>query len=833
MGKNASLVPAVIATWVATVSAVAWVPLSVLTWPGWWPVLGLLLGAVLFGLRRASWQTGRTRLIPLLVAMTCLPLSVLATAAQMQQRTDDELQQLVVAGAALQVVAEVNQAAQLTSTQHGWSAQQQQTTATILQAHLLHPASVGVPSTASGNSSLVGATVRLRGPAPEISTRAALNVDASTVLVASAATSLPQGHSSGETNGPHQAVGWHRGDRITATVRLSSMPRTAQQQFLAQIVDSSSVEVTKGHDPVSRIHTKFREVLVAAAQTPTHRDAAALVSGMVSGDDSLLQPQTRTAMQQAGLSHLTAVSGANLAIVAGFLLGIATVLGASRSMQLLMVAIGLSSYVIFVGPEPSVLRAAAMAGIALAGLFLGGGTALVGLQLAMVGLLLANPWLSWSVGFQLSCAATAGLLLITPTLLPAKPGVSAGWLARLGTAIQLAVAVSVSAWLATAVIIVGFGDGISAWAILANVLVAPLVAGITISGLIVAGLSVVVPVWAATLAQAPMLGAQVILSVAQSTQNLGQRLLVPEGHWGAVSMLLLIIGVALVYRHDPRIVRIGVTVAAAVGLVTAQLPKQASWPNSWQVGFCDVGQGDATLIRLSVDAAMLIDTGGDQHRLRRCLDAAGVRTIPILLLSHFHADHVGAADYVITRFEPQQVWVSALAEPAENAYAVQQAAQQSVVPLTVATIGARGQAGWASWQVLDATTSEATAEPNAASVPVRVVQGSGDDEISVLLPGDLTAGGQAMLAAAPSVSVDIVKVPHHGSKDLTPQLAARATADLAVFSVGADNDYGHPSQLALDTWASTQATIARTDQQGDVVVWRDHGRLMLSTSSHK
>ena len=141
-------------------------------------------------------------------------------------------------------------------------------------------------------------------------------------------------------------------------------------------------------------------------------DARGLLPGLVVGDESGLSETLRSDMQSIGLSHLTAVSGANLAIVTGLVLALARLFGVTRRVAVCCAAAALFGFVVVVGPQPSVLRAAAMGVVGLFAIFSARDRAgFTALTMSIVALLMVDPWMSVSMGFALSVAATAGLLL--------------------------------------------------------------------------------------------------------------------------------------------------------------------------------------------------------------------------------------------------------------------------------------------------------------------------------------------------------------------------------------------------------------------------------------
>jgi competence protein ComEC len=237
----------------------------------------------------------------------------------------------------------------------------------------------------------------------------------------------------------------------------------------------------------------------------------------------------------------------------------------------------------------------------------------------------------------------------------------------------------------------------------------------------------------------------------------------------------------------------------------------------WHVVFCDVGQGDAAVVRVGDDSAIVIDTGPDPNIIDHCLSDLGVSQIPYVLLTHFHADHVEGLPGVLKGRAVGEVLVSPLAEPADEASRVQHWCEHDHIPERVVTAGDRRRVG-----EVDSTLIW----------PQRIIRGQGSDPnnssltalvtvagIRLLFGGDLeTAAQDAVINAVGFGGVDVVKVPHHGSRKQSPRLVTWLKARVAVISVGANNDYGHPAPQTIAAYRAHGITVWRTDQSGDIAV---------------
>jgi competence protein ComEC len=565
-----------------------------------------------------------------------------------------------------------------------------------------------------------------------------------------------------------------------------------------------------------------RGLVRSAAQLPD--PGGALVPGLAVGDTSAVPPAVDEAMRAASLSHLTAVSGANCAIVVGLAFGAAALCGASRTGRIASGLVALTLFVLLVTPEPSVVRAAAMAAIAMCAVGLGRPAAgLAVLSAAVAVVLVLDPWIATSLGFALSAAATAALLLL------ARP-LAYGLERYLPRTVALAIAVPLAAQLACGPLLVLLDPTVPLLGVLANLLAGPAAPLATIAGFF-ACLAAPAPLLQSGLIGIAWVPAAWIAEVARVTAAIpGQRLPWLAGPPGAallagVGALTALVIASRVTSRRSRLLRVAAaaTLAPVVGVIGAHVALGgvvSSWttPGSWQVVACDIGQGDAILLR-SQDAVMLVDTGPEPAVLSRCLSRFGVDTVDTLVLTHFDLDHSGGVAALIGRVG------AVLHGPLDRdgARDVARLAQAGAAVHAVA-VGARGRLGDASWRVLWPPASEKS-PGNAASVAVEV---SGERMPAVLLLGDLDAEAQTrMIAALPPRTYDVVKVAHHGSADQSAGLYERIAARLALVSVGVDNDYGHPRPSLLTLLRRTGSRIARTDTDGDVALWLERDGLHL------
>ncbi|MFC6239066.1 ComEC/Rec2 family competence protein [Longivirga aurantiaca] len=622
------------------------------------------------------------------------------------------------------------------------------------------------------------------------------------------------------------------------TVELTGrvLPADARRGRAATIV-AEQVTVVRGPPPVQVAAGAVRESLRQSVSARS-ADVRGLLPGLVVGDTAAQGPELEQAMRDSGLAHLTAVSGGNVAVVVAVVVVLGRLVGLRRGgVRLVVVALAVAAYVVVARPQPSVLRAAAMAAVVLVALLLDLRVRPVDvLAAAVVGLVLLDPFLAVSVGFAMSVAATAALIVIAAR---AAPALRAGpWWSRAARAVGALVVVSAAAQLAVAPLVVGIGGGVPVGGVVANLLAEPAVAPATALGLIAAVVGLVSPAAASVLAVPAGWAVSWIAIVARQTSFVAGSLPWPSGWAGAASISavigLAVVGAWLARRHGGPGLRAALAVGAAVAVVVAVapvpvvVPGALSWPPSgWRAVMCAVGQGDALVLRVGAGEAVVVDTGPDPSLVDRCLRRLGVVRVPLVLLTHFHADHVEGLPGVLRGRAAGVVVTSPLDDPPGEDRRVRRWLGGSGASLRVAAPGDEWQVGSVHLRVVWPTRfiRGQGSDANNASVTVLAEV----DGITFALGGDLEEAAQdAVLAETPVIPVDVVKVPHHGSRYQSPAWASAFRPRIALIGVGVDNDYGHPAPDTVAAYQAVGAVVGRTDLDGDLaVVLDDTGALAL------
>lgn len=604
--------------------------------------------------------------------------------------------------------------------------------------------------------------------------------------------------------------------RITGTLQDSLDPR-----HLGVVLLAASGPSLLGRPPwwqrgAQAVRESFRAVCVSLPG-----DVAGLLPGIVDGDTTGLDPVLREHFRTAGLTHLVAVSGMNCSVLVGAVLLCLRRFGArpwlSAGVGLLVIVL----FVVVARPSPSVLRAAVMAALAMAALAVGRPRQAVGaLSISVLALLLWQPELAINAGFIMSVLATAALLTIAPhwaELL--RQHRCPGGLAELLAAAAAAHAVS-------APVIAALSGRVSLVAVPANMLAEPVVAVTTIVGFVAAGLSPLSPALAGAAAHIAAVPCRWLVWVGNYFGQLpGGTLPWPAGMRGALWLAAVLVAVAVLSRFAGfrRAVLAATLVALAIQIPVRTVT--ASWPAAgWIVVACDVGQGDAIVVRTAPREAILVDTGPSPVAVDRCLHDLGVVRIRLLVLTHFHLDHVGGLSGALRDRRIDTVWSSPLAEPASGVRLVTDALDRTGPALLSVTAGLSRDVGPVHLDVLSpaAAFHRTRSDPNNSSVVIRAaVQGR-----TILLTGDAEVEAQqAMLASGAHLEADVMKVPHHGSAHSSEAFLDAVHADLDLISVGQGNDYGLPAPSLLAMLERTGASVRRTDHDGDVAVTVRAGRL--------
>ncbi len=605
---------------------------------------------------------------------------------------------------------------------------------------------------------------------------------------------------------------------------------------------------------------------------------AALANGILLGIGAGIPNNLNDKFNLTGTSHILVISGANVALLAGVLMGVSQrFLGRRRALWPTL--FGIASFALLVGGDPSVLRAAGMGGLyVIAAALNRRSTALVSLAVACWVMTLSNPLTLWDVGFQLSSGATASLILFTPSITALLTKFWPGFVAKASdssvelTAVSLLGAtktlfvglvedgllITLAANVLTLPLIVYYFGRLSFVSLLANFLILPaqpmiMLVGSAAVAIGVAGLTGL----AQFLLWAPWLGLVWTVKMVEWAADLPGASLEIAGY-GSGALMLTFLVIFIIHWRSSLVgwgkrwlsERLGDWQAYLVGpvalgvLATAALLIWAlalSQPDGrLHVYFLDIGQGDGILIQTPSGRQVLIDGGAKPQQLFNQLGAImpfWARNIDIAALTNPDKDHMDAQAQTPTRFHVTTglSTVAGRANHDSDTWYKNIVANGGAVQLHHAggwfDLG-DGVALWVLWPPVEpvrgAQGKQEQLVDNENSLVMKLVYG----DFSILLTGDAGLPSEmAMLAGGEPVAATVLKVGHHGSKGSTSHSFVQAVDPLmAVIQCGLNNQYGHPTQEVLERL--TGRLVLRNDLQGRIHVYSDGHQMWFVTEKN-
>lgn len=625
--------------------------------------------------------------------------------------------------------------------------------------------------------------------------------------------------SSAWVSGSDEVPGVRRGDLVrlegvlrvpddegfAEALRHKGIPAQLQLQTLTRLGPSPSVFV--------RATQAARRVVGSSIERVFPPKEAGLLLGLLVGDDSRLDPGLERDFRAAGLSHLLVVSGGNVAMVLAPVLAAAALLRLSRWP---MFAVGFGTiafFTILTGAEPSVLRAGVMACLALVGVLAGRPrtTASI-LSAAVLGLLVLDPWLVWSVGFQLSVTATAGMVALASPLAD-----------RLGrfvpSPVATAAGATISAQLGVTPILLYHFHEVPLVTLPANLAAFPLVAPSLLLGAAAAGTGLVwLPLGkvVGVVALLPMRWLELV------ADRLGKA---PVGYLTAEGGPLILVGGTAIVAALIVWIRTGwkpprTATAVAIAVLPAFVWASALGsgpPDGFSVRFFDVGQGDAALMTTPEGGSVLVDGGPERDQVATELSALGVKRLDIVVASHPHADHIIGLPSVLARLP-----VGLLLQPdcEEETPPLQADLDRAIVDEGVEVRNPRaGDTFWLGSLRLDVLSPDRcwTGTESDANNDAIVIRATYGGHVVLIASEPEEPAQEWLLESGIDLRADVLKVPHHGAETSVPEFFDAVDAEVAVVSVG-ENDYGHPTAFALDALAAAGSQVWRTDRHGTITV---------------
>jgi competence protein ComEC len=548
----------------------------------------------------------------------------------------------------------------------------------------------------------------------------------------------------------------------------------------------------------------------------------AVIAGIVLGEDEGLSENLRARFRASGLYHLLAVSGQNVALIAGGALLFAYLIGVSRVLGELFALAAIGGYVLAVGWQPSVVRAGIAGALAsLAWLVARPRDRWYFLLLGAAVLLAWNPYSLLDAGFQLSFAAVAAIFVVVPRLERSLAGYP------VPRSLAEVVAVSAACGVATAPILLTQFGSVPLYSIPANALAFPVVAPLLGIALVTALVAPALPPVAVALAWINGWLAAYLAGCARLVGGLPYAAV--PARTALVAAAALLGFVVLVSRlrppRAPRAVALLLLVALVAGgwrLHAGAPPLPA--PDGLRITFLDVGQGDGVLLQVP-GGAVLVDEGPPEADVAGQLRKMGVSDLSLVVLTHPQRDHVGGAAKVLERLRVGLVLDPAVPSKSTDERSALDAARRRQLRVVVARAGQGYRIGRLRLRILwpDGPGTPGD-DPNNHAIVILVSYG----EVDALMTADAESNVTGALRVPP---VEILKVAHHGSDDPgLPSLLDRIRPKIAVISVGEHNDYGHPDPATVAALESEPGlALYRTDRDGRIVVESDGERISVRT----
>jgi competence protein ComEC len=605
---------------------------------------------------------------------------------------------------------------------------------------------------------------------------------------------------------------------------------------IRKVLEADAISLTgRRREGVAGLTDRVRDRAERALERGMPDDEAALARGFVLGQDDRIDPATVDDFKRSGLAHLLAVSGQNVLLLGLLAIPLLAVLNVPLRARLVCILALIAIYVPVTGAGPSIQRAGVMGAAGIAAVLAGRPRARwYALGLAAFVTLAINPRASADVGWQLSFAAVAGILLWSAVLrdlllsMRRGPRPAAPWTRALAEGAALTIAATA----ATAPLMAHHFETFSIAALPANLLALPAVAPVMWLGMLaaIAGQLPAIPVeplnavnslliayiaqvahwlaspdWAQAGARLPALGA---VGVYGCLLGAGWCLSAAAGRRRTLGVR--------VRRLAPAAGALAVIAAVVLAWGAAGEARLAAPPPGLEISVLEVGQGDAILLEPAGAEPVLVDGGPPGAGLAEQLERDGVDHLGTIVLTHDSLDHSGGVEEILGSV-PVERFAYATATPGTLSLVkgVGARARRLAAGSRIRSGSLRLDVLWPPPELVDGP-----ARPRAGADPEEI------NRLSLVLLARwrqftmlLTADAEAELVPVYPGPVDVLKVAHHGSEDAgLERLLAHAVPALAVISVGADNPYGHPAPSTLATLSEHGVPVARTDEVGPVQI---------------
>jgi competence protein ComEC len=609
----------------------------------------------------------------------------------------------------------------------------------------------------------------------------------------------------------------------------------ARKTPVAMTVNKDAVHWSGGDKnlPLARFGYGVQQHILFSLERNLSAEKAALMAAMLTGYRENLTEPMENAFSAAGLSHIMAVSGANLGFLLLPLLWLLRNLGIHRKAAAIASFPFIFFFVLITGMEASVLRACVMASVIMAGKAMDRKADLLNsLGIASLILLTANPFMLFDAGFLLSFGATAGLALLyarVHNMIPVK----------VPKLIRETFAATVAAQAGVLPLLILFFSKLSLVSLIANLFVVPLTGITTVTGMVCVAADSIHPILGVFTGYMLQSLLHIILMITNFCAGIPWAE-VGVHHWSlpaiivyyAVLIPIGVYGLPFFIRHKNKLA-VCICVAGVFILLPGLLPGRL------MVTFIDVGQGDSALIQTPAGKCYLYDTGGTvreaetgyigERVLLPLLMHERVSCLEQVFISHAHTDHMAGVFTLLQTFPVKSVGLPDYPEAVQDFAPLIKICEEKNIQLNYYALGDEVK--------LDEHTTLRFLHPDDKSLP-------GEDNLNntslcgmlcyeklrILFTGDLETGAENIfIKNNPGIDCDILKVPHHGGNDASSVRFIRFTApEAAVISVG-KNNYGHPAEEVLERLDDHGAKVYNTLESGAVVVKSDGSKYWIRT----
>lgn len=573
--------------------------------------------------------------------------------------------------------------------------------------------------------------------------------------------------------------------------------------FTANGSAEKAEKIGEGGAPVIRQAREMNAWLCQRTDQYFKSDTGGLLKGILLGDKSTLDPQIVSDFQLSGLSHIMSVSGLHVSLVIMILGGFLSSLRVPRKLRDFILLMALAMFVLITGCSPSVIRAAVMVMVLILSRYaLRQHDSLTALSLVALILLIINPMTIYDVGFELSFAATLGIVTM------ARP--ISNLMKKLPKVIRESTGVTLAAQLGTLPMMILYFGYVPLLSVVANVLVSFLLSYVYLASVLAICFPVAPMIWVSDLLL------RIVILIAGLVARIPLQILeLPNAPLVILGLVIISISAMVCaanhiqWRRTVCAIGIGVLLTVGgYGLVVAS-------PGNLEVTFVNVGQGDSALVRFSSGEYILIDNGTEQMAQRELLPYLkrnGVKKLEAVFLSHCHDDHCGGTQAIFENFSVKYLVMPDVKDESELTLNMIQLCRDNGVEPVYVSQGDQMRLGETKLKVVAPKAGVSEENLNVASMILKLEYG----ESSYLFTGDAELEQTRPLK---DIDVDILKVPHHGSANgMSQELLGKTTPEYAVISVGLNNRYGHPSEETLSMMEQADAKVYRTDLDGTVKI---------------